>query len=558
MSRRRTIVLLALALAAAGILAHAPALRNGFTNLDDPQILLENPDVRGLSGAHLLRLFGTSYGGLGGYTPLVLASYAIEYRFFGLNPRVFHATNLLLHVANTLLVFWLLGLVGGRLGVSFAVALIFAVHPLHVEPVAWIQGRKDLLFSFFLLAGLLVYARNILDRRRGHGALALALFALAAFSKMAAVSFPLVLLLVERRLAGRIDRRAVLRTIPFWIVAGVIVALAFLTHDPLLGRSAGPMPGPLESIGRFFYAFAFYAKRVVWPFGLMPGYLGRFGFPPAETIAAVTVLAGLVVALALAHRRRPDDVTFGVGLAVLTLLPTLPFHLFGQPYEDRYMYLPLAGVLFALAGLSPPAVSAGRRPARRAALGGGLLLLVAAGLTFRSRDQARVWSDSLTLWDHTIAVEPENPMGHLNRAETLFQQGRFAEAVAGYDQARRLLPDDPRPWLGLASAHFRMGEPKQALQELDRALELDPLYYDAYIARGLFWGNIKAFENAVRDFSAALAINKTEEAFYYRGLAYVELAQHDRAVEDLRAAYRMRPSADLAARIAELSKMRSP
>jgi len=134
------------------IVAYFPSLKNDFTNWDDPDLILANVQIRSLSVDNLKNFFSTSYGGFGGYTPLVFISYALDYHFFNLDPRAFHATNLLLHILNSLLIYAFIYLVSRRISISLFVAALFSLHPLHVEVGAWTQGRKDLLFSLFYIA----------------------------------------------------------------------------------------------------------------------------------------------------------------------------------------------------------------------------------------------------------------------------------------------------------------------------------------------------------------------------------------------------------------------
>lgn len=555
--RGQTIIMLSV-IVLASLGAHVPALSNGFLNLDDPQILMDNPDIKELSPGSVQKLFRTSYGGLGGYTPLVLVSYALEYRLFGLNPRAFHATNLILHIANSLLVFWLIYLVGGGMGIGFFAAVIFAVHPLHVEPVAWIQGRKDLLFSFFYLSALISYLGFI--RKGGSRALygfSLFLFALSLFSKLAAVSFPLAVLLLERRADKRIDKRAILRSLPFWAMSCLFLVLAFATHVPFFAQTPPPPPGYWQSLGKFFYAFVFYVGKVFAPFRLFPGYADVVGGHPWQAVLSLGLFAALGILIYFAHRRKPEETTFSVGLFVLTLLPTLPFHFFGQPYEDRYMYLPIIGIIVILVGFLPTDALGQRPLTRKNIKAWSLIFIVVALLGLRSWGQGRFWRDSISLWSHVIKSDPRNPIGYINRADALKNEERYAEAMADYDRAQLLLPEDPAVATNRGGVYFKLGKPDKALEELNRALSLDPLFYDGYISRGLFWGYAKEFKNAVLDFTAALKLNRTYQALYYRALAYMEMKEFAKALDDLKAAYSIEPRERVRGLITKLSTVDS-
>ncbi len=529
-------------LAASTVLTYLPTLQNGFTNLDDPALVMNNRSIRGLSLHYLRDLFSRSYGGLGGYTPLVLLSYAIEYHFFGLEPRAFHATNLILHVLNALLIFWLMALVTGSLGAGFITALAFSVHPLHVEPVAWVQGRKDLLFSLFYLSGLMAYLNYI---KKGRKAVffwgALLLFALALFAKVTAISFPLVILLLEKRFAQRIDRRALIRSIPFWLMGGLFFALSFMTRDALRMGTFERIPSYWKSLGTLFYAFAFYVGKVFAPVRLFPGYQTEIGHDPGQAVLSFAALAILAALLLLAYRRQAGRAAFGVGFAVLTLLPTLPFHLFGQPYEDRYMYLPLAGLVVALTALFPPGIFK-LRPLPRTTLAFWPAIIVMAtllgGLSWR---QSRVWRDSLSLWSHAVKMDPANPFGLVKRGEAFEEAGRLPEALSDYRRASALRPENAGAAQHMGSILFKQGDYRGAMTEYDRSLALNPLFSEGYLSRGILWGRLGDFDKAIVDLTVSIRLNETSQARYYRALAYRELQKNTLALEDLRAAYRLEP-----------------
>lgn len=399
------------------------------------------------------------------------------------------------------------------------------------------------MFSLFFLAGLIAYVGYIKKGRRAIlYAAALVLFGLALFSKVTAISFPLVLLLLERHFEGRIDRPAVLRTAPFWLLSVMFFVLAFVLHDAMFTGSLRRVPSYVQSLSAFFYAFPFYAGKILAPLRLHPGYSNSIGHDPWQAVLGFLALATLASLAYLAYRRKPDLVTFGVGFAILTLLPTLPFHFFGQPYEDRYMYLPLAGILLALAGLIPAAAMRIRPFGRAAAVLWPALVLVGGGLGAISSRQGLVWHDSISLWSYAAKEDPRNAVGLVKRGEALEEVGRLAEALDSYRQAELYAPESPRVPQHIGAVLFKQGELQKALDEYNRSLALDPLFYDGYLSRGVLWGRLGEYEKAVLDFTAALKLNRTSKGFYYRAMAFLETRKTDAALEDLRSAYRIDPS----------------
>lgn len=558
-ARKIRVLVLLIVLVGVTAVDHWQALRGDFSNLDDPEIILNNRSIRGLSAQHIKEMFSKSYAGLGGYTPLVLLSYAIEYDLFGLRPHPFHATNLILHIVNVLLIFWLMTLVTGGLGISFVTALFFAIHPVHVEPIAWIQGRKDLLFSFFYLSGLLAYIGYIRrTRQRAFYLAAIVLFGFSLFSKVTAMSFPLVILLLEKHFAGRVDRPALVRTAPFWMLSGTFLLLSFLSHQSMIAQTYGQNPSFWRSLSAFFYAFPFYAGKILAPLKLFPGYQNEIGHDPIQAVISFAAFAVLTALSFFAYRRKPALVTFGVGFAILTLLPTLPFHFFGQPYEDRYLYLPLAGVLVGLAGLLPEDIFTIRPRSRGLLPVGSALLVTASVLAAASSRQVSFWHDSLSLWSHVVRADPRSIVGYFNRARALDEAGQREAALEDYREAHRLAPNNLWVSLSIAGIHFKQRAFDQALREINELIERDPLFYDGYMSRGRFWSYVKEPDKAVVDFSLALAINKTYEAYTYRAQAYIDLQEVDLALADLRQAYRIEPTEQVRELITKLARREAP
>lgn len=546
------------------IVVFTPTLRNGFTNWDDPELILKNDAIKGLTGPHLQAIFTNSYGGFGGYTPLVLLGYAVEYEIFGLNPKAFHFDNLVLHVANTLLIYALLALIGGDIWIGFIAALLFGVHPLHVEAVAWIQGRKDLLFSFFLIAAAICYQLFLRRTKRPSGwyVLSLTLFGAALFSKVAAISFPLVALLLESRERPPFDRRTLRRLAPFFGLAAAFLVLAFLTmRSGAYGIPTAKVPMTyLQNLGQFFYAFVFYLAKIVLPVRLFARYPLVTSPGPLAPGLSIAVFAAACAGLYFYSRRDKETVRFGVTFFILTLLPTLPFHFAGQPYADRYSYLPMAGLLFVLAawlrnGHHVPEHSAQIRLAIRA----GVLVVVAALLGLKTQALCRNWRDSVSLWTHVLRYDPQSSLAYLNRSQALIDDNQLDRALADLNRAKPLDPKNPKIYLNRGVIHFMKGDYDGAAAEFTRSVEVFPSFAAGYFNRGLTWGRLKRFPKAIEDFSATISVQPGfTPAYYYRGLAYKETGRTDLARADFRTAYRLGPSEALRKEIEGLAGTKVP
>lgn len=525
--------------------AFYPSLRNGFTNWDDRELLLENETVKGVSASHLRAMFSQSYAGFGGYTPLVLVSYALEYQVFGLNPGIFHVDNLLLHILNTVLIYILIALITRNIWMGFVGALLFGVHPLHVEAVAWIQGRKDLLFSLFFLAASISYLLFLRrkDRRAVFYVLSLVFFACSLFSKVTAVAFPLIIFLLESHTLQSLDRRTLRRAAPFFALAAVFLVLAFLTmrHGSYGIPTAKVHLTYLQNLSLFFYAFVFYISKIFVPLRLMARYPADIALYPWGLLLNGAVFGIACAFLYLVYRRNKESVRFGVAFFVMMLMPTLPFHFAGQPYADRYTYLPLAGLLLIIAAfIVEPRPDP--RLARRSFLtarAGGLILLVAL-LGVKTQALTRVWRDSVSLWTSVLRVDPRSPIAYLNRSQAYIDAGELDKAMADLDRGRELDPNIPKIYLNRGVIHFMKGEFDAAMKEFDRSIEVSPRFALGFFNRALTWGRLGQFGNAVKDLTAAIEIDRTfASAYYYRGLAYKKLDLPTQALTDFKTAYRL-------------------
>jgi tetratricopeptide (TPR) repeat protein len=518
-------------------------LQNGFTNWDDPDLLLDNNHIRSLSLKNVAELFATSYGGFGGYTPLVFVSYAIEYHFFRLNPKAFHSTNLILHIINSLLVFWLVTIIGSNMWIGFLAAAFFGVHPLHVEAVAWIQGRKDLLFSLFYLSGLVCYGLFLKKKaKKIYYILSLLFFALSLFSKVAAVSLPLVLLLMEYHMNRKLHKRSIVRAVPFILLSLAFLALALITVGPesAVFQASKEHSSLLHNLGLFFYSFVFYVGKFLIPIRLYARYSAGIGQYAGNVLLSATVFAAACLILYTIHRRRREAVVFGTTFFFLTLMPTLPFHFVGQPYADRYMYLPLFGFLLIFAMFIDPILSEGPKESWPRTFWSAFLAILIILLGIRTWNLSKVWRDSVSLWSEVIKNDPRNATAFVNRSNAYLELDQLDKAMADFTQAEKFDPGNPNIYNNRGTVYFKRGEYDNALRDYNRAIALNPRYYNGYYNRGTLWGRLGEYEKAVKDYTIALELDShSYNARYYRGVAFKKLNMTDAAIADFEAAYRI-------------------
>lgn len=486
---------LAAAVLVLALVPFLPALEAGFVNWDDPANVVENERWRGFSAEHLRWMFGTSF--FGHWQPLTWLSYAVDHALWGLEPRGFHLTNLLLHALGAAL---FLGVVlevlarvrsagrdGGpdaahgpegrtRLALCAAAgALFFAVHPLRVESVAWVTERRDVLSGVFWLGTVLAYLRAHRPggpgRRRALLGLSLLLFALSLLSKAWGITLPLVLLLLDvlplRRLragqpAGE-RARVLLEKLPWALLAGGAALAAVRAQGEVDAAVGLEAHGVAARVAQAVYGLAFYVVRTVLPLGLSPLYplppqlgLGE----PRILLAGAFVLALTLVLVLWRPARRRLLVPWLVYVVVVS--PVLGFLQSGsQMVADRYSYLACLPFAVVLAGALDALAARARPGAPRAALGALVVILlgVYGALAWR---QTRAWHDSVSLWTQALEVDPENYVARYNLGNELHLRGETSRAIEQYEAAVRLRP-------GFGSYHHALGLALREEGHLDAA-----------------------------------------------------------------------------------------
>ena len=497
-------VLAALVLGLLVIGSYYPAFLAGF--VWDDEAFTEAAAVRELSGLWRIWSSPRAIENEGHYWPLIYTTFWLEHKLWGFAPAGYHAVNVALHLANTLLL-WRLA---GRLAVpgAWLLAAVFAVHPLHVESVAWVIERKDLLSGLFYLAAFLAWVRftgeppdtvggatshgdapfreshrlserDHLPGRRGflrrHYFLALALYVLAMLSKSITVTLPAALLIVQWWKRGRVTGADLLRLAPFF-AAGLAITVADLSfynaREPLsLGYP------PVERLLIAAHALWFYAGKLLWPADLIVIY------PHWEVGAANPLAWGYVIAAAavaatlwLIRHRIGRGPLAGALFFTVTLAPVLGFVDYGYMQfsfvADRFQYLAGIGLMAVLAGAA--AHGAGQLPevGRKGATGiAGVVLIVLGALTWR---QAELYRDEVTFFTHIVSHNPTARGAQGNLGTALLEAQRPEEALAVFRIAVEQAPDDVKAHANAGAALVRMGRLDEAEKRLRHALTLDP------------------------------------------------------------------------------------
>lgn len=455
--------------------AFSPALQGGFIHWDDTLYVTDNPFIREITPHTVGTLLTTPFGGT--YQPVVNLSFLLEYRLFGLDPAGYHATNLLLHICNCLLVFWIICLLDGSVAAAFVTALLFGVHPLRVESVAWVSERKDVLCGLFYLLALAQYCLYVKRGSVKRYYLSFFLFILSLGSKAIAVTLPIVFFLADYLVGRRFTKQTVGEKAPFLAASLLFGAIALFAQGASLGVGPGRDFDPLLQITAALYGITMYACKTFFPSNLSLIYPYPVGDSAYYATAALAVIlvTGVVVA-ALISSRYTRKVVFALSFSFFTILPVLQLVPFGSAImADRYTYLPSIGVAYLISvGLL---AAYGRicrdRPVLRrvavAALSG--VIVVLSVMTYQ---RAGVWKDSIAIFSDVIAKHPNAYEAYNNRGVAYAQKGDLQSAAADFERSIQMRADQFAVCNNLAGIYYTLRAPEKAVEMLVRAIALKP------------------------------------------------------------------------------------
>ncbi len=478
---------------------------NGFVNWDDEVYITENQDIQALTINNISRIFSRYYGGA--YVPITILSFALDHLLYGLDPAGFHATNLIMHILNVLLIFWLSYLFGRKLIVAFLTALFFAIHPLHVEPVAWSTGRKDLLYAFFFIASLISHIYYRYQNRSRYYIASLILFVLALFSKPVAITLPFVILIIEYSLSGQLNKRLVIRILPYFVLSAIFFYIAVIAQ-----QSAGAFPQErlhlFQQINISLSSMIFYIFRMFVPTRLSCVY-------PVQNYWFAPLFVAVALAIIIFSLRYFRAIAGAILTFIIMMLPVMQIVPVGQPLSDRYTYLSITGFFFLIAmGVSIVYYRA------KAVLKAGIVAVVVILtiiLSILSNSQSRIWKDGMTLWSHAINTYPNISLSYANRGILLACNGNSRGALEDFDRALALNPGYVKVYVHRANIYATLGDYDRALADYDQALKIDSTYLDAYHNRAVLYYNAGDYQRSLEELLKIKALGGVvpDQVLYY-------------------------------------------
>jgi len=493
-------------LAVATFIVFMPSLNNGFTNWDDDKYITTNPDITAIDAAHIKKIGTTAY--VGNYQPLTMVTYMAEYALFGLSPGPYHGVSVVLHIVCCLLVFFLLLVLCKNRWAALCAALLFAVHPLRVESVAWAAEQKDVLCGIFFVLSLLLYLRFIDSKKRLWYGLSALSFLLALASKPMAISLPLILFLLDYLRRRKFTVKTAVEKVPYFagaLVWGIITVFMQKHGGVAMDYSDFPV---WQRICIPFYGIVWYIVKTLFPVHLsaLYNFLVHMDALTAIIYCAAPIVVITGAAAVVKSRRTTRDVVFGLLWYVIMLLPVLQIMRVGDAVTaDRYTYLPIIGLCFLVAyGLTRIHWQRMGIWLRWGVLAGIVLIIFAYGVSAYQR--TLVWNNSFTLWNNVIEHFPNTGMA----------------------------------WNNLGVAYNDIQEPEQAIVDFSKAIAINPQYAPAYANRGAAYGMQGDLSRAIADFKTAIKISpETFEPYLNMGIAYVKTGRFDEAVAVLTSAIRL-------------------
>jgi Tfp pilus assembly protein PilF len=476
------------------VVVFSPVMRHDFINLDDNVFVYENPSVTaGLTIEGIRWAFTTGHEV--NWIPLSWLSHMLDVELFGLRPGGHHLVNLLLHAANSGLLFVFLRRVTNAPWRSAVVAALFALHPLHVESVAWVAERKDVLSAFFAMLTLIAYARYSEKPCPGRYVTTLLFFMLGLLSKPMLVTLPVVLVLLDYWPLGRIPvygdgsmaahcpgfSRLITEKVPFLLLS---ISSSSITY--LVQQSGGMLQQEnalLSRAGNACIAYVIYLYKMIWPADLAVLYPFPKYQPSSARMLTCFFLILFISTAVVWLRKRSPYLAVGWFWYLITLLPVIGLIQIGQHYiADRYTYIPLIGIFIMIVWGIPPCLAGWQK--RDAILGVAAALLLAVMIAVTSR-QLRHWQNGFTILTHAIAVTSGNWVAHNNLGLLYLQKEDTGEAIHQFKQAIGAKPNYIYAHLNLGGAYLICGSYDKAIEEFTEAIQLDPYNAKAHYGRGI-------------------------------------------------------------------------
>ena len=507
------------------LIVYYPVLHNGLLDWDDNFYIKNNPLIYSIN---LKEIFSRYV--MGNYHPLTILTLAIEYHFFGLNETGYHTVNLLLHLLNVVIVFYVVFLLSDKAGVALVAAMLFGVHPMHVESVAWAAELKDLLYAFFFLLSYFFYLRYLKGQNKKWYFFALLLFLFSLLSKAMAVSLPVVLILTDYFKGRKVNIKTLMEKAPFFLLAIVFGIVAIMAQKSYRATEMVDFSFQQRIVFACF-GFISYLYKLLMPLHLSAFYpypIKSGGIIPTQYYTYLILLA-CVIAIVFYSRLHTKKIIFGVGFFTITVFLVLQLYPVGATImADRYSYIPSIGI-FYLAGEGFYLLW--RKNQKWIAI--ILFSVFAVFYSVKTYARCGVWKNNMTLWDDVINQYPSVPQAYYNRGIVFMNENKYNQALDDFNKAIELDPNKVKAYNNRGIIFYNQNKYNQALDDYNKALELDSNQVEIYINRGFLFNNEKKYDQALNDFNKAIQLDPNKvEAYINRGIVFINEKKYDQALND--------------------------
>ncbi len=564
LNNRKAVAASCILVAAATFASFSSILDNSFLNWDDVTYL-NNPNVRRLSLAGVWEIFTTFHETY--YSqPLVLLTMAVENHLFGRVPLPLHATSIFFHTINSILVMVLAERLGAKRLAALSASLLFALHPLHVESVAWVVQLKDVLSTFFFLVSLILYLRY--SKFGGTWIYLLSLFAFlpGLLSKTMVVTLPVVLILCDYLNGRRLGGRSLLDKIPFFALSAFFSAITLSIH----GTGAEEATDYLTTLSlfeRFILGcdnLVFYLEKLILPIRLSSLY----PYPDSVSVTdpryalSLLIVLGLTAFIVYAVVKRWRTISFALLFFIVTISPTIKLVYFpsgGALVADRYAYLPSIGIFF-LAAVALSRVHTlllqryGEEAKAAVPAAVAILAIVLAVMTF---ERGNVWQNSETLWTDVLEKHPASYVAHYNLANYYMEKGRLDDAITHFEETIKHNFEFAEGHNNLGNAYAQKRRLNEAQREFKIAATLDKGYREAHVNLGNIYLIMGYTDLAIDEYRVALKISAAPHGVRYNlAMAYLRKGQSAKAAQELEILLKNRPNDAEARRLLNTIKAR--
>lgn len=517
------------------------AFKNDFTNWDDVQYVIDNNLVKSLSWDNIKTIF-TTRSVMGNYHPLAILSLAVDYHFHQLLPHGYHATSIFIHLCSVAMLFWFIRVLTGHDIVAFITALLFGIHPMHVESVAWVAERKDVLYVFFYFAALtayMYYTRST-QRKIAFYSITFLLFAFSVLSKAQAVTLPVVLLLVDYFKGRKFEKWVWLEKIPFFLFSVLMGWLAIVAQKES-GAIKDVPNNPL--FDRILFA-SYSLFEYIWKLIVPAGYSAYYPYPDKPYPVIYYVAPFIAIALVALAARFYKNKTVVLGAAfyivnIFLLLQLLPVG--GAMMADRYSYLCSEGLFFMAAMGFNYLISNERFAAYKFPLIAlGIIYAGYAGHQAYARN--KVWKNSKFLFEDVIRQYKRVPIAYNNLGSYFQKHNQLDSALNNFNEAIRLKSSFPEARTNRSDVFRVQGKYALAIADCDTAIAADKNYVEAHMNRGIAYCFVGKYDDALKDFSFVISKKPNDASVYCnRGNLYDMKGKTDSAFSDYNEAIRLDP-----------------